>query len=213
MQALERTVIEINWTTILLVVLFVFIFLLKVISARKLRGNLTSLIYSYFIETEIRENKAIFNLFQTMIFVFSMTVLSLLIYKILLFHTIFIEEGLYTLFKIFVVVSSYFASKWFLEFLFSSLFKIHNQVEYYLISKSSSLYAVLFILLIGIVLVEYSKLSIPFLICLSVVLFSVRFISYLATNKKLIFNKFFYFFLYFCIFEIMPVLILFKLLF
>ncbi|ARV15957.1 DUF4271 domain-containing protein [Polaribacter sp. SA4-12] len=213
MQALERTIIDTNWITILLVVLLACIFLLKGLSVLRLKGNAFSIISNSFIETEIEENYSFFNLFQSVIFVFSMLVLSLLMYTILLFYASSIEQGFYVFMKITGVVFSYFSIKWLLEFLFSHLFKIEKQVKFFLFSKSSYLYSVSFILLIGLVLVEYSQLNTRFLVYFSVLLFSIRFILLIVRNKKLVFSELFYFILYLCAFEIAPLFILFKLLF
>ena len=213
MQALERTVIDINWITILLVLLFACVFLLKALNVNRLRGSVSSLINNSFIEAEIEENYSVFNLFKSVIFVFSMLVLSLFIYKIVLFYSTSIEQGFYTFFKVLSVVFSYFTIKWLLEYLFSLLFLINKGIKFFLVSKSSYLYSISFILLVGLVLVEYSQLNTRFLIYFSAVLFSVRFILHIASNKKLIFSELFYFILYLCAFEIAPLFILFKLLF
>ena len=90
-QALERTVVDTNWITILLVVLLGCVFLLKGLSITRLKGNVFSIINNSFIETEIEENFSFFNLFKSVIFLFSMSVLSLLAYKILLFYTVLVE--------------------------------------------------------------------------------------------------------------------------
>jgi hypothetical protein len=212
-QALERTITDSNWITLILMTLFVFVFLLKGVSVRRLKGNASSLINRGFIEKEIEDNNPFFNLFQVLIFLFSMTVLSLTVYKIVLFYTVVILQGFSTFMIIFGLVFSYFACKLLLEFSIAFLFKIDKQVKFFLISKSSYLYAVSFILLIGLILVEYSQLDTLFLIYFSGVLFSIRFILHVASNKKLIFNELFYFILYLCAFEIAPLFILFKLLF
>jgi hypothetical protein len=212
-QALERTIIDTNWITILLVVLIGFVFLLKGLSIIRLKGNAFSIINKSFIETRIEENYSFFNVFKSVIFLFSMIVVSLLMYNILLFYNVSTEQGFYAFIKVLGVVFSYFFIKWLLEFLFSHLFKINKQVKFFLYSKSSSLYSVSFILLIAIILVEYSQLNTLFLVCFSVLLFSIRFILHVARNKKLVFNELFYFILYLCTFEIAPLFILFKLLF
>ena len=212
-QALERTIIDTNWITILLVVLLGCVFLLKGLSNTRLKGNAFSLLSNSFIETEIEENYSFFNLFKSVIFVFSVIVLSLLVYHILLFYIVSIEQGFYTFMKVLGVVFSYFSIKWLLELLFSHLFKIDKQVKFFLFSKSSYLYSISFILLIGVILVEYSQLNTRFLVYFSALLFSIRFILHVDRNKKLVFNELFYFILYLCTFEIAPLFILFKLLF
>ena len=212
-QAIEKTVIDTNWITLLFIFLLACVFLLKGLSSSKLKGNVSSLIDPGFIEKEVADNSTFFNLFQSVIFIFSMLVLSLLLYEISLYYSVFEVFGFYTYFKVFGVVASYFSIKWMLEFLLSLLFVINKQVKFFLVSKSIYLYSVTFFLLIALVLTQYSQLNTNFLIYSSMSIFLIRFLVQLLTNKKLIFNKLFYFILYLCAFEIAPLFILFKLMF
>jgi hypothetical protein len=189
------------------------VFLLKGLSASKLKGNVSSFMNYGFIEKEVEDISTFFNLFQSVIFIFSMLVLSLLLYKVSLFYSVFEVFGFYTYFKIFGGVFSYFSIKWVLEFSLSLLFKINNQVKFFLVSKSIYLYSVTFFLLLPLVLSHYSQLKTIFLIYFSISIFLIRFIVHLFSNKKLVFNKLFYFILYLCALEIAPLFILFKLMF
>ena len=213
MQAVERTIIDTNWVTVLLVVLLVCVFLLKGLSFERLKGNALSLINKTFIESEIEENYSFVNLFKIVVFIFSMTVISLLMYKFLLFFDVSKEGGFYIFIETLGVVFSYFSTKRLLEFLFSHLFKINEQLKFFLGSKSNYLNCVSFYVFIALVIVEYSPLNTLFLVYISVLFFSIRFVLHLISNKKLISSKLFYFILYLCSFEIAPPFILFKLLF
>lgn len=213
MQALERTIIDTNWVTVLLVVLLVCVFLLKGLSFERLKGNVLSLINKTFIESEIEENYSFVNLFKIVVFIFSMTVISLLMYKFLLFFDVSKEGGFYIFMKTLGVVFSYFSTKRLVEFLLSHLFKINEQLKFFLGSKSNYLNCVSFYVFIALVIVEYSPLNTLFLVYISVLFFSIRFVLHLISNKKLISSKLFYFILYLCSFEIAPPFILFKLLF
>ncbi len=212
-QAIEKTVIDTNWITLLFAFMLACVFLLKGLSAPKLKGNISSLLHPGFIQKEVEDNSTFFNLFQSVIFIFSMLVLSLLFYDIGLYYAFFEASGFYTYFKVFGGVVSYFLIKWMLEFSLSLLFIIKKQVKFFLVSKSIYLYSVTFFLLIVLVLAQYSQLNTVFLIYFSVLMFLIRFLVHLASNKKLIFNKLFYFILYLCAFEIAPLFILFKLIF
>lgn len=213
MQALERTIIDTNWVTVLLVLLLVCVFLLKGLSFERLKGNALSLINKTFIESEIEENYSFVNLFKIVVFIFSMTVISLLMYKFLLFFDVSKEGGFYIFMETLGVVFSYFSTKRLLEFLLSHLFKINEQLKFFLGSKSNYLNCVSFYVFIALVIVEYSPLNTLFLVYISVLFFSIRFVLHLISNKKLISSKLFYFILYLCSFEIAPPFILFKLLF
>ncbi|WP_366915391.1 DUF4271 domain-containing protein [uncultured Polaribacter sp.] len=213
MEALERSLINSNWITILLVFLFAFVFLLKTINVKRLKGHTFSLINNSFIETEIEDQNTFFSLFKGLFFIFEMLVLSLFFYKVEVFYSEAIDEGFNTFFKVFGVIFTYFVAKRILELMLSKVFMLPNQVKFYLVSKSIYLYSVSILLLISIVLVEYSQLNTSFLIYFSMILFSFRFIIQVVSNKKLIFSELFYFILYLCTFEIAPLFILFKLMF
>ena len=81
-QAIEKTLIDTNWITLLFAFLLACVFLLKGLSAPKLKGNVSSLLHPGFIKKEVENNSTFFNLFQSVIFIFSMLVLSLLFYDI-----------------------------------------------------------------------------------------------------------------------------------
>jgi hypothetical protein len=212
-QALERTLITTNWIAILLVFLLVCVFLLKRINANRLKGNVFSIVSNNFVETEMKDDNSFYKPFEKLIFLFSTLVLSLVAYKIVISYVDLVIPGFYTFLKIFTILFLYFLVKWFLEFLFSVLFSINNEVRYFLVSKSSYLYSISFLLFVAIILEEYSKLNLCFLVYFAVLLLFLRFVFHLANNKKLIFSKLFYFILYLCAFEIAPLFILFKLLF
>ncbi len=67
MQALERTVIDSSWITILVVFLLFCVSLLKGLSVVRLKGVLFSFVNTSFIETEIEENTSFFNFFKGLI--------------------------------------------------------------------------------------------------------------------------------------------------
>lgn len=213
MQAIEKTLIDTNWITLLFLFLFTCIFLLKALSYSRLKGSVFSFVNHSFIEAEIEEKKSFFDVFQCVIFIFSMSVLSLLIYKVLIFYNFWISQGLDSYVKVLSVVSSFFLIKRLVEFMFSRLFMIQKKLRFFLISKATYLYSTTFFLLIVLVLVQYSQLNILFLVYFSMAIFPIRFLLHVRINKKLVFNGLFYFILYLCAFEIAPLFILFKLMF
>ncbi|ARV06945.1 hypothetical protein BTO04_09725 [Polaribacter sp. SA4-10] len=213
MQALEKIVIENNFITLLLVLLLAIVFLLKGIDSIKLKGYVSALFNKGFVEIETDENRMIFKGFYILIFTFSVTVLSLILYFFIRENVNNREEGFYSFFAIFSLVLIYFLVKWILEYLFSSLFLINKGVHFFLVSKTSYLYAITFLLFGGVILVEYSQLNASFLFYLTAILFFIRFVAHVVNNKKLIFSELFYFILYLCAFEIAPLFILFKLIF
>ena len=213
MQALEKIVIENNWITMLLVLLLGAIFLLKGVDSKKLKGYVFSMFNRGFVEVEAEENRPFFKIFYILIFMFSIIVISLISYFFIIENAVNTTQGFYTFSTVFLLILIYFLLKWILEYLFSSLFLIDKEVHFFLVSKVSYLFAIAFILFAGLILVEYSSLSTTFLFYLTAILFLLRFLFHLINNKKLIFSKLFYYFLYLCAFEIAPLFILFKLIF
>ena len=196
-----------------MVFLLICISLLKGISITRLKGVIFSFVNTSFIETEIEEKTSFFSLFKGIIFLFSMLVFSLAVYKIIVFYDVVSFSGFYLFLNVLGVVSAFFIVKWLLEIVFSSVFLLNKELKFFLFSKVSYLYSLSFYLLIAIVLVEYSQLNTIFLIYFASFLFAIRFLLHVVNNKKLIFSELFYFILYLCAFEIAPLFILFKLIF
>ncbi|QNM84800.1 DUF4271 domain-containing protein [Polaribacter pectinis] len=213
MQALEKIFINTDWITILLVLLLGTIFFLKGLDAVKLKGYVFALFNKGFVENEVEENSTFPKAFQILMFLFSITVLSLVCYYCLIYFSETKIDGFYLFGITFLTVFFYFLIKRSLEYLLSLLFLIRKEVRFFLVSKSSYLYNISFYLFVSLVLLQYTKLNITFLTTFTTLLFLMRFIFHIINNKNLIFNKLFYFILYICAFEIAPLFILFKLMF
>lgn len=213
MQALEKIAINNYWFTILLVCLLLSVFFLKMMNAKKLKTSALALFLRGVLEEENEDAITIVTPFKTVVFLFSVTVLTCVIYKLSFLLTLDLDEGGYRFLFFFLIILSYFVLKRLLEYLLSVLFLIKKEIKFFLVAKSSYLYSVCFLLYVGVILTEYSILNTVFLLYLAVLLFVIRFVLHIISNKKLVFNKLFYFFLYLCAFEIAPLFILFKLMF
>ncbi|MGB0879336.1 MAG: DUF4271 domain-containing protein [Polaribacter sp.] len=211
MQALEKAISSNYWITILLVALFFFIFLLKGLNFFRLKGIVGAFFNNGFTEEESEDRRTFFKSFDIIMLFFSISVFSLILYSFLIDHLEKKENEFLIFGKIFLVTSFYFIVKWYLEYLISILFLIKSEVRFFLVSKSTYLYTISFVLFIAVILFMYTRLGVVFLGFLAIGLFLVRFVFHIANNKKLISSKFFYFILYLCAFEIAPLLILFKL--
>jgi hypothetical protein len=176
------------------VFLFAIIAVLKIIDAEKLKGYVFALFNKGFIEGEAAEDTSLFSSFYSLLFVFSATVLALII-------SLFVTERTVNLALRF---SSFFS-------VLMRLFLIKKQVRFFLVSKWSSLYSISFFLLVFFVLFQFSPLNYLCFIFITLILFFLRFVLQLGNNKNLVFSELFYFILYICAFEIAPLLTLFKL--
>ncbi len=213
MQALEKITYANNWITILLLLLFVCIVLLKITDAKKLKESFFAIFNFTLIEDEDIEGTRFFDVFQIMVFIFSVTTISLLIYKVKLYYSSDSIGNLTSFLTFFAGLFFYFLIKRILEYALSLLFLIKNRLQFFIISKTNYLYSISFLFYIALILCEYANINQVYIFSFAVFLLITRFIFILLRNKKLIFNKLFYFILYLCAFEIAPLFVLFKLMF
>ena len=211
MQALEKIANSTNWISLVLVLLLGMIAVLKTIDSEKLKGYVFALFNKGFIEDEVEGDTSFFSPFYGLLFLFSTLVLALVISLITAPNKI----GLAVSFPAFTVnysiVFSYFVIKSLLEVALSSLFLVKKQLRFYIVSKFGYLYCISFVLLICFVVCQFGPLNVSGLLCITLLLFFIRFLFHVKNNKNLIFSELFYFILYLCAFEIAPLLTLFKL--
>ena len=193
--------------------LLVCIVFLKLLNANKLNESIFALFDFSFIEDESSESNNLLDLFQSILFLFSVSTVSLLVYYFKIYKQTETIQSFTTFFTFFLVIFCYFFLKKALEFALTRLFLIKNQISVFLITKANYLYSVSFILYILLILYEYGNVKSVYLFYFSIFLFLLRFVFFVIRNKKLIFNKLFYFILYICAFEIAPLFVLFNLMF
>jgi hypothetical protein len=211
LQALEKIVIHTNWVSFILVFLFAIIAILKIIDAEKLKGYAFAVFNKSFLEDEVEEDTSFFSSFYSLLFLFSCTVLALVISLLISERN---EDFSFSFsFFLFVlgIIFSYFTLKSILELLIVRLFLIKKQVRFYIVSKFGYLYSISFFLLVLFVLFQFGPLNFSFFITIASGFFFLNFVFHVFNNKKLVFSKLFYYILYLCAFEISPLLIMFKL--
>ncbi|MFT6064951.1 MAG: hypothetical protein ACJAQX_000812 [Polaribacter sp.] len=213
LQALEKIAYSNNWVTVILLFLFLSIVLLKLLDAKRLKENCFAFFDFSIVTDEDIESESFLDTVQTVVLLFSTTILSLITYNFLRYKVATFSDGFSSFSNIFIILLVYFLSKKILEFGLSYLFLIRNSIRFFTISKSKYLYSLSFLLYIAIILCEYANLNYLYVFCFAGFLFVARFILYSIRNKKLVFNKLFYFMLYICAFEIAPLFVLFKLMF
>jgi len=117
--------------------------------------------------------------------------------------------------QIFLLLSIFLLSKYFIEKMAGDLFEIDPLINKYLFFKQGILsWISLFILFPFGLLIYFQNidhtLSVTLVIALVTVLYIVKLLSYALSYQKHILAYWFYFILYLCAFEIAPYLILFK---
>jgi hypothetical protein len=152
LQALEKIAYSNNWITSILMLLFVGIVLLKAVNAPRLKGSVFSLFNINFIESDSDEKTGFFDVFQIMIFVFSVSVLSLLSFSFKNYKLGVDLEEFASFLPVFLSLMAYFLIKRILEYLFSLLFLVKEEVRFFIISKYNYLHTISFLLYIVILL-------------------------------------------------------------
>jgi hypothetical protein len=213
LQALEKIITTKSWVTALIMLLFIGVVLLKALDTNRLKGSVFSLFNINFIESESEENTSFFNVFKIVIFLFTVIVLSLLAYRFKTYRLSINVTSFSSYLPVFLSLLSYFLIKRTLEYLLFYLFLIKRDVRFFIVSKVNYLHTITFLLYAAIVLSEYISFKQVYLFYFAALLFIVRFVIHIVSNKNLIFNKLFYFILYICAFEIAPLFILFKMMF
>lgn len=211
MQALEKIANNTNWISLVLVLLLGMIAVLKTIDSEKLKGYVFAIFNKGFIEDEVEGDTSFFSPFYSLLFLFSALVLALVISLIAAPNKTGLPVSFSTFTVTFSIVFSYFVIKSLLEVALSSLFLIKKQLRFYIVSKFGYLYCISFVLLICFVVCQFGPLNVSGLLCITLLLFFIRFLFHVKNNKNLIFSELFYFILYLCAFEIAPLLTLFKL--
>jgi hypothetical protein len=176
--------------------LFIGVVLLKALDTNRLKGSVFSLFNINFIESESEENTSFFNVFKIVIFLFTVIVLSLLAYRFKTYRLSINVTSFSSYLPVFLSLLSYFLIKRTLEYLLFYLFLIKRDVRFFIVSKVNYLHTITFLLYAAIVLSEYISFKQVYLFYFAALLFIVRFVIHIVSNKNLIFNKLFYFILY-----------------
>lgn len=213
MQAIDKIVDSNNWVTLLLLLLLVGVFVLKTINPVRLKQNAFAFFNISLISNNDKSGLSFFNPFQVIIFIFSSLVFSLFVFQYKMYVFPKTDNKFIVFVGVFGTVLSYLLTKRVLEYVLTLLFLIKKGVNFYMISKINSLNSVSFLLYIALVISVYTNINQVYIIYFAIILFVIRFVILLIRNKKLIFSKLFYFFLYLCAFEIAPLFVLYKLMF
>ncbi len=212
MQAVERAMNSKDWITVIILICFFLLVLLRFVNQDRLRRHLTPIRSKGFMENELLENNAFFSVFSLLFLLFSTLSFSLLILTAVdsylmpdvlsLLNFLMVAAGL----LIFQVLQNLIQTG------IRSLFSIKNKViEVLIISQRSYAFSFsIYIFLINI-LYHYSNLNAKYSIYAAIAILGMGLLYFLNTNKKLILSKLFYFILYLCAFKLAPLLVLFKL--
>jgi hypothetical protein len=213
MEATERLLVSDNWIAIFFVFSLLILFLLKLFNAEKMKGHSLSVFNKGFIEIAAQEKSKVVSVFDIGFIAFSFLSISLTVY----FGVVWSQESrIFSLIdysKIASYILIYILGRNILEVLIMRLLEMKELLGYFFFSKRSYLYSISIGLFFLNVVYFYGFQNIRLFLSGIILLFTIRFVLILITNKNLIIKELFYFILYLCAFEIAPLLILFKLIF
>ncbi len=187
--------------------------MLKLLNSKKVKENFFAFFRFTIIEDEDIDGTSFFKGFPLLMFTFSVLVFSFLLYQFKLYELPESKTGLSAFLSITIYVLLYFTAKRILEYLFLLLFMIKRSVQFFVYLKNTYLHSVSFLIYIALILFVYANINKQYLLIFAAFLFALRYVFLIARNKKLIFNKLFYFILYICALEIAPLFVAFKLMF
>jgi hypothetical protein len=159
----------------------------------------------------VQENTSFFSSFYSLLFLFSCTVLALIMSLLISERNEDFSFSFSFFLLVLGIIFSYFILKSILELLMVKLFLISKQVRFYVVSKFGYLYSISFFLLILFVLFQFGPLNFSFFVTIASGLFFLNFVLHVFNNKNLVFSKLFSYILSLCAFEISPLIIMFKL--
>ena len=211
LEALKREIISYDWITILLIASFLLLVLLKVFSENRLKGYIASYKNNGFLEIEAEKNRSFFSVFHIIYFLYSLIIFSLTIFLFINIrdsnrYPLTIESYL----PILISIVFYFLIRFSVEKALLKVYRLDNHLSFFMFSKRGYLYSFSTILFTVILLYVYGFNNSTFFLVSVYFLLAVRIVLLFLNNKKLIINKLFYFILYICTFEIIPLLVFLK---
>jgi len=206
-----------DWITLILVVVFFILALLKVLFKNRLYHESTLFFSKKYLSIYFsKEKNRILNLFQVALFFVQLLVLSLLFYFINVYFKIYPNSLNFNAYMfIFLVIGLYFSMHFLIGLLLAYIFNFKNEYSKVIYSKISYfnnlILWVLPFLIFSIYANKFQELFLKITFLLVILLLVLRYILLLYNNKKFIYNNFFYFILYLCALEIAPLIIVLKL--
>ncbi len=203
-----------NWITITfiimigLLVVVNYFFEKRFLSFRKLFHT-----KQYFVEYISITN--VFHPFNVILLVFQVFCFAILVLKLLLYFNYELPENQLLVFlKIVLGILVFYLFRYFLGKVFAVIFKLMKEQSGLSFVKLSELSKIALLIFPFLVLFHYFEFQNGVLfIVLAIytsILLVVKYVIILVQNQKLIFSRLFYFILYLCILEILPLMLVFK---
>lgn len=207
MEAISRNFVSNDWITLVFIIAFVLIALMKMYKPQLLLGYTIAFFSQGFIENRTEKNPSIFSTFHVLIFLFTSLILSLTVYFIFA-NTSGFKTYSYPIVLLFA--TAFIIVKYIFIKIIVHTLSIESNTRYFLFSKSGYIFTISLWLFPVLVIFQYAYSNIKILLFFIFLLLIFRTFLVTRNNKKLIFSNFFYFILYFCTLELAPLLIIYK---
>lgn len=203
-----------NWITVTfiimigLLVVVNYFFEKRFLSFRKLFNT-----KQYFVE--YISITSVFHPFNVIFLIFQVFCFSILVLKILLYFKYELPANqLLLFFKLVFGILTFYLFRYFLGKIFAVIFKLKKEQSGLSFVKSSELSKVALLIFPFLVLFHYFEFKNGVLFAVLAIyatcLLLVKYVIILVQNQKLIFSRLFYFILYLCILEILPLMLVFN---
>lgn len=215
-EATEIVIQNQDWTTYVYLVIFISLVAVRLLFDKRLYRNTTLFLSRKYLAIYFnREKRNTLTLFQTILIIPQILVLALICtYFGNFFYPNELALSFETFYKILIGVILYFGLRYLMGILISSILnlrKSHNRILY---EKTSYFNNIILWILPLLVLTTYTPYNHEFILKFTGIIFIIlacmRYGLLIINNKKLIISNLFYFILYLCTLEIVPLIIISK---
>ena len=214
MEAIERHVESLDWITLILLLAFAIIVLVKSLYPQRFEEFFSLLTSNKFMLFKGKENKAFhpFNILLFLVNALSVSLLIFFIYKY--FFSEQISSPIIIYIRIITAYISFVLLKFGTEKIVANIFDLDDRLDHYLFQKLSHRnFISLFLLGICLILtysVDPTSLVFYGIICFVLLANAISLFVIYKQNQNHIASNWFYFILYLCALEIAPYIILYK---
>ncbi len=207
MEVIERQIIHQNWITVVFMLCFVLLALLKLYSSSYLSQYLKVFFLRGFIKKRIEELPSLLSTFDIVLYIFSTFIFSFTL-GIVLFRD---RLSLAIYIAMFFFVSLYGILRNLIDKFLEILIVQDKTTIYFRFTKIIYLETIALCLYPILIFYQYGFKNIYIIYSFTVGLLTLRALLIGLNNKRFICKNLFYFILYLCTLEIAPLLILYKL--
>ncbi|WP_430411528.1 DUF4271 domain-containing protein [Kordia sp.] len=213
-ESIERTLISKDWLTLLFLVSFCLLVLIRFVFGKQFSLFLVFLFSNKYENQALSKQEGLINWFSALLFLVQVISFTIFIYVTITFFYPSLATAPFLFVKIITFTTFFIIIKYIVEKIIAVILDLESQVDTYNFYKLSTrnLFGIILIP-INLLLVYYinGNKIIFFSIILTFLLYNLIGLFFLLKNyQKLIISKLFYFILYLCALEIAPYLVMYK---